>query len=328
MANFIEQNIGGLLNRNSRNHNVTDNTMQSLMQAKQKAEQAHLSSQYDASKSMPPQDDFKPSAKGLQAAALGSRLEQSYAYSQTMSLSLTTKEGDEVTLDFRQLYAQYEAQQQTQYAEQGPKGARYFESRSEMEATAFEERFGFSVEGHLNENELDAVFSVFEQVDQLANEFYNGDLEKALEKAQELNIDFGQLSSVNVGLSKTEVQTSAYQQVAAYQGAKPGVHSEDEAQGQHAQDIKHLPPYLQQWQTAITTLDAYFEESRSTFDNWMADGLSQRFPEGSPSSWFERVASFHDQLAEVAKLDKQTLQPSGVELDVGETTQSDSLNEA
>ena len=93
--------------------------------------------------------------------ATQSQYEASMAYSHTMTLSLETKQGDSVQVDFRQLFAQYQSYQQQQSSESGPQGARLFESREAMEATAFEERFGFAVQGTLNEEETQAIFKVF-----------------------------------------------------------------------------------------------------------------------------------------------------------------------
>lgn len=260
-------------------------------------------------------DDFHASAKGLQAAALSSSFQQGYAYSQTMSLQLTTKEGDQITVDFRQLYAQMQQQKSTQYAEQGPQGARLFESRQTMESTAFETRFGFSVTGNLNDSELSAVMNVFDQVDKLANQFYNGNIEKALEQAKNMNIDFGQLQSVSLDMNQSELKTTVAQQVAVYKQTQQTDVANQDAAGKDP-TVADLPPYLQKWQSAIDSLDQQFADARSTFDSLLSGVLVQRNPEqGSQPNWFDRVATFHDKLAELANLDKITMKPSGLEIE-------------
>lgn len=260
-------------------------------------------------------DAFLPSAKGMQAAASIEKYQNTYAYSQTMSMSLTTQEGDTVKVDFRQLYAQYQEYKREQMTEEGPKGVRMFESREALEATAFEEKFAFSVEGDLNENELKAVFDVFEQVDNLANEFFNGNIEKAFEKAQELKIDYGQLKTFSLDLQKTESRSTSYQQAAAYKGVQQSPAEGTKAEQEGGQ-IADLPPYLQKWQDVISRLDEQFANARTAFDELMAGAAAQRFPEqDTQQGWFERIRSFHDTLADAAKLDKVTLAPSGVEID-------------
>jgi len=258
-------------------------------------------------------DVYSPTTKGMQAASAIEKYQQSYQYSQTMTMSLQTQEGDVVQVDFRQLYAQYQSYKQEQSMQEGPKGARYFESTEAMEATAFQERFGFSIKGDLNEDELKAVYDVFEKVDKLASEFFNGDIEKAFEKAQSLEIDFGQIKSFNLNLQKTESSTVAYQQANAYKGTEQqAAEPSEETKGQIAQ----LPPYLQNWQNIIEKMNEKFVNARETFDRLLAGTVSQRAgDETNFSTWYDRVKSFHDKLAEAAGLDKQTLKPSGVEVE-------------
>jgi hypothetical protein len=252
---------------------------------------------------------FTPSTKASQLAqathiAQMQKIEQSYQTSQTMNLQLTTKEGDKVTVDFRQLYAQYQSQTQTQQAEKTPTGVRYFESKETLEATAFEERFGFSVEGELNEAELNAVFEVFAQVDELANTFYNGDIEKAFEQAQTMKIDFGQLQSVQLDLTQSQSMATRYQQaaLAQYSDVQKTDDSAKQSSEEYGVNMANLPPYLQRWQAAIEQLNTQFSEAQSTVEGLMADTLTQRFPlEDGAAGWLERVQNFHQKLLDWAQ---------------------------
>jgi predicted 3-demethylubiquinone-9 3-methyltransferase (glyoxalase superfamily) len=251
----------------------------------------------------------EPRAKRFDQASMSAasmqRYQAAYQYSNTMSMQLTTKEGDQVMVDFRQLYAQYQELNRQQAMEEGPKGVRYFESREAMEMTAFEERFGISVQGDLNEEELGAIFDVFEQVDQLANTFYNGDIEKAFEQAMELQVDFGQIQSFSLDMTRTEMRAVSYQQgaVAQYQQVQ------NPQQAQEKPGVKDLPPYLQAWQSAIERLDEQFAEAQKMFDEMMADTLAQRFPEqDSKEGWFERVKNLHQELSGLLDLNAPTPQ--------------------
>ncbi|NPA71411.1 MAG: hypothetical protein GXO35_01155 [Gammaproteobacteria bacterium] len=246
-------------------------------------------------------DDFNASSQGQMAAVRMASFEQAYQYSETMSLQMTTKEGDVVKVDFRQLYAEYQSFTHTQAATSGPSGVRQFESKEQLEATAFEESFAFSVEGDLNEAELNAIFNVFEQVDKLANNFFDGNIEKALAQANALNIDYGQLESFKLNLTQTESLSTSYQQAAVseYEGVQNGQGGDgDEVYGVKMSD---LPSYLQSWQSTIETLDAQFEASQKVFDEALADVTSQRFPElDSRMGWLERIQVFHESLSEYA----------------------------
>lgn len=252
-----------------------------------------------------PQDQFTPSSQ-VKNLATSQSFSSAYQYSETMSLKIETRDGDKVTVDFRQLYEQYQSFNRFQSSEEGPKGVRYFEGREAMEMTAFEERFAFSVQGELDEDELRAIFSVFEQVDRLANSFFNGDIEKALQQADELDIDFGQLKSVDLDLQRTEMRATAYQQTSQYQSMQ------DKSPEDYGVSLSELPPYLENWQAAIEKLDEQFANAREMFDDMMSGTLAQRFPEqGDRPSWFERVQEFHDKLADWAGVPK-SLEQDGV----------------
>lgn len=250
--------------------------------------------------------DYSPTARGSAKAASMMQMQQAYQYSETMSLQLTTKEGDKVTLDFRQLYAQYQSYQEMKLAEDGPSGVGYFESKQAMEATMFEERFAFSVQGDLNEEELQAIYDVFAKVDELAGEFYGGNIEKALEKAQNLELDMEQLSGMSLNLTQTETVVKRYQQqaLAQYQNVQndtEGGEADAQANAENA-DPAALPNYYDTWQQVLERLDEQFANAESFFNELMADINAQRFPEqDSRPGWLERVRSFHEELAQLAQ---------------------------
>ena len=239
---------------------------------------------------------FESSKKGLNAVSQMQSYEASYSYSETMSLTLKTQEGDTVKVDFRQLYAEYQAHKTEMYAENSPNGVRYFESTEQMENTHFEEQFGFSVEGDINDDELKAIFSVFEQVDELANNFFDGNIEKALQQAVEMEIDFSQLQSVDLNLQQTETYSETYQQAATYenfeQTALPA-----EPQEFIKPSIADLPPYLQQLQGLLNELDKQFEDSQGVLNEFIASVTMAKFPDqGKDPTWLDRIKSFHEQL--------------------------------
>lgn len=76
-------------------------------------------------------------------------------------------------------------------------------------------QFSVSVEGELDEGELTAIYDFLGQVDSLAQSFFDGDLDSALEQAMSLSYDTSELASFALDFSYTEVQAStrAYQNV-------------------------------------------------------------------------------------------------------------------
>ena len=240
-------------------------------------------------------------------------------YSETLSISMTTKEGDEVTVDFKQLYAQYKSYKEAQSASKGEEGSvKFFASTEEMEASQFEEQFAFSVNGELNEQELKAVYDVFAQVDKLANKFFDGNIESALAQAKSLNIDFNQLQSLSFKVTQTAV---------AAQQAKSSAYADIQGQGVETAHLQEIPAYLQRWQQALARLEAVFQDAQKSFDELMSGALEQRFPEqDTQQGWFERVSSFHEDLLNFAKAQSEAVlnenesvedavEPSNVRLD-------------
>lgn len=284
-------------------------SIKDIIKAKQEAD--------NLEKGFPPQqesDEYSPSSKGVRAAAAFQHYQAAYQYSETMTLNLKTREGDEVSVDFRQLFAHYESYKEGRAAEEGPKGARYFESREALEATQFEEQFGFSVQGDLNEEELEAIYNVFEQVEELATTFFDGDIESAFQQAVEMEIDFGQLQSFDLNLQRTETVAVSYQQAAAYQGVQQA--SQTQGEGEEADaTVADLPPYIQRMQAAVAEMDKFFEEARTAVEEFMAEIQAQRSPDRDPQTWLDRIRSLHDQLFEKVGLDGQTLAPSGVQVE-------------
>lgn len=246
---------------------------------------------------------FEPTSRVAEAYRSLS-VSEHYQYSETMTLNLTTKEGDKVSIDYRQLYAQYQSRSEFENVQTRPEGITFFNSTQQLEATQFEEHFGFSVEGHLNEQELQAIYDVFAKVDDLANHFYAGDIEKAFEKAQELNIDFNQIGSLNVNMTQTELKAVQYQQaaMAEYARAQRDSKAQDENAHEHIAQVGELPDYLQKWQAALEKLDAFFENSDNAVTELTAGIAAQRFGEqDSQQGWFERVSKLHEQLNDELK---------------------------
>jgi len=306
MSNAIVDNpfVSQLFDVKERNPNTKPGLEISEL-AKAKAHADQLAKQANSADAL-----FEPSQQSIVAAARMEQAERAYQYSEIMNLQLTTKEGDKVSVDFRQLYAEYQSYKEMQSEEKGPEGVRYFESKEALEMTRFEERFAFSVEGDLNEDELKAVFDVFEQVDDLSNQFFDGNIEKALQQAMELDIDFGQLSSFKLDLTQTETIATRYQQaaLAEYDNVQQqsAVTDDQESLEEYGVDISDLPPYLQNWQEALNRLEEQFADAQQFLDEIVSGVTSQRFPEqDSQQGWLERVSEFHEKLAEMAQMNSK-----------------------
>ena len=157
-----------------------------------------------------------PHGTAVAVAGLRQQLAAS-AYSETFSLSITTREGDQVQVDVRQMLAGLQARDMRFAGAATPQGVAVVGTQAELEAGMFEARFGLHVRGDLNEREMVALKQIFEQVGRLADEFYGGDVEGALKVAQQLRADPSQIGALDLDITQRFTQVQArHQAVAAY----------------------------------------------------------------------------------------------------------------
>ncbi len=151
-----------------------------------------------------PFDFPAPPVGGVSLAAA-----ERYAKAESFSLDLTTKEGDKVTINFNHASA-FEASLGATSDGRGNSAAVFNISRAESN------QFQFSVEGDLNEDELDAIHNLIQDVSLIADDFFGGDVQAAFERASEYRMDTSQLGSMELHMSRSEQYTAAaaYQSVA------------------------------------------------------------------------------------------------------------------
>lgn len=145
----------------------------------------------------------------------------SAAQGRSFSFELETRDGDKVTINARSLEG-FSRSQST--------GGAGF-------AASFEREFALGIEGELDEGELKAINDLLKDVNSLSEDFYSGDMQKALEKALSLGYDSSEIGSFSINLT----QVSSVKAVQAYQPEepllKPAVLSELRPLGKYASDI-------------------------------------------------------------------------------------------
>lgn len=139
--------------------------------------------------------------------------QQSAGLANDFSFELTTRDGDKVTINASALIAQ--TSQSGAYS--GNIDGQQVQMAYQSYAGYSESNFAFSVEGELDEGELKAINNLLNQVNDLAVDFYQGDVNKAFDKALELNYNSDEISQFSVSLTQIKNFT-AYQ---AYQTDKP-----------------------------------------------------------------------------------------------------------
>lgn len=146
--------------------------------------------------------------QSLYSARTGkSTFEQTLAQTQSSSFSLTTAEGDQVTLSG--LSQNYQYTQAIGWFNPASSGVNYASSSTSAEA------MGISVQGNLNAQELADITRLVGELTSIASTFFSGDHEEALTRA----MGFGEMSmgSVSSFAASFSRQTVTQTRIASYQ---------------------------------------------------------------------------------------------------------------
>lgn len=128
-----------------------------------------------------------------------------FSSSESVDLTVQTLDGDIITLNleaFQEYQRQFELNAGYGSGASGRENG-FSVSLFNDESSSYIANFSYSVDGDLDEGELVALQDLFSQVNELASNFFSGDLGAALEQAQMLNMDIGELASMSLNMSQT-----------------------------------------------------------------------------------------------------------------------------
>ncbi len=154
-----------------------------------------------------------------------SNAELNYSLTKDSSITIQTNDGDTVTIDFAEALSYQNRQQSGSYTSVDANGQSTQVNFSQSSESRFHAvGFSFSVEGELDDDEKEAIGALVKDVSKLADEFFNGDLDKAFEQATQLGFDESELSGFSLEMTRVEKisVSQAYQQVAQYDNAPRG----------------------------------------------------------------------------------------------------------
>ncbi|GAC20073.1 DUF5610 domain-containing protein [Paraglaciecola arctica] len=120
-----------------------------------------------------------------------------------------------------------------------------------------ENSFSFSVKGELDEDELKAIGQLVADANELAEEFFNGDIETAFNQALELGFDEQELSSFALQLTKVENTEviKAYETVSHF--------DDDNVDGDPAKAVKPIAEYLDKLLNVLDGSRHQLEDNKS-----------------------------------------------------------------
>ena len=128
----------------------------------------------------------------------------------------------------------------------------------EQNAVFYQENsFTFSIKGELDEDELKAIGKLVADANELAEEFFNGDIETAFNQALELGFDEQELSSFALQLTKVENTQviKAYETVSRF--------DEDSVDSDPAKAVKPVADYLEKLLNVLDGSRLQLEDSKS-----------------------------------------------------------------
>ncbi|OIQ48200.1 MAG: hypothetical protein BM565_02630 [Gammaproteobacteria bacterium MedPE] len=146
------------------------------------------------------------------------------------SISIKTRDGDDINISFGSTTTLAQSQSST---DNGYSSETSY-SRSQS--------FSIEVNGDLDDDELKAINSLVEDISGLADEFFNGDVQKAFEQASELGFDADQIAQFSLDFKEVK-------QVAVREHYAPG---------QTASPIATLAPYVKDLNDVMESGESLF----------------------------------------------------------------------
>ena len=130
----------------------------------------------------------------------------SFTVDETFNFEVKTKDGDIIRLNIDRGLSHLSSFGTTRTG--GGFGAAYSEQSSSYA------NISYSVEGELDEGELDALDALFAKVNKLADSFFAGDIGQAFNQAISLNYDSTELAGFSLNLMQTQTMAEVYKEVA------------------------------------------------------------------------------------------------------------------
>ncbi|MEK9712312.1 MAG: DUF5610 domain-containing protein [Thalassolituus sp.] len=182
--------------------------------------------------------------------------------SNRLSLEVMTQDGDRISVNFRERSGSLDLQA----------------GGSSLSVSGFSSRFDMEVKGFLDEGELQALETLFSDVQKLSDTFFNGDLGAALEEAMNLGFDGNELASMSLDLRQRSFSSVSR----AYGAASPQLPTERLAK-QPNMIAEYVDSYISALDRASPLTDAR-DTLQKMLDQLVPEddrlGIMQRYHEG------------------------------------------------
>ncbi len=173
--------------------------------------------------------------------------------SNSFDLTVTTQDGDTVTLKFRQV----DQQSGEVNFSQSEKGQSIDASFTRLS----QNNLAFYVEGNLDEDELEAINALVNNIDDVSNKFFEGNVQAAFEQGLKLGFNTDEISGFSLQLKQTvtSVATDRYREVSNFTSAEqtpqiPGLESIANIIGQLQQILESANEFLKNASNSVADL--------------------------------------------------------------------------
>ena len=209
------------------------------------------------------------------------------------SFDLVTADGDKVTIYTSALMARKNESGYSSSLQNGQLVEMAYQSYAELKQS----QFMFSVEGDLDEDELVAINNLLNNVNDLAKDFYSGDVETAFNKALSMDYDAAEISEFSISLTQIKNFT-AYK---AYQTDTPLFNANA------IDDLKPLAEFSNDISNTLATLQTLFEHPRDLLFDVTKHINALHKPQDYPNSqmdFFEFANQLMDKIDQLSNIEK------------------------
>jgi len=204
----------------------------------------------------------------------------SSSLSNTSDLSITTADGDIVTISFSD-YLENNSSQQFSYANSGDNTQFGF---TNSQSSYRETNFSFSVQGNLDDGEKKAIGDLIKNISKIEKSFFNGNLDKAFKQAQKLGYDSTELTGFSLDLQQTQTSSisQAYSEVSQF--------NDNPRAEEIAHHIQPVIDFANQFQQANTQAERLFGNKDNQMKNLLDSVFNAEF--GQQKDMLDRLNSF------------------------------------
>lgn len=219
---------------------------------------------------------------------------ESFNSNRAIDLQVLTNDGDLVTFSFDSSFSSLEGGAFSYFNNNDTSFAGSSAFFSESSATSV----SFSVQGDLDEGELASLKTLFEEVNTLATEFFDGDFDKAFEMALELKIDVSELAALSLDINQQVSQSSvaAYSEVSQIEPEQAVLNPAEQGFNQ----LREVGEYINKLLDTLDKVGRDIAEPVDLFADLLVKDIADknRAEDDKPNDRAQRALALVDQLLE------------------------------